>query len=632
MENRLIHEKSPYLLQHAHNPVEWFPWGEEAFQKARSEDKPVFLSIGYSTCHWCHVMEHESFENDGIAGILNSRFVPVKVDREERPDIDRIYMTSLQAMGESGGWPLTMFLTPTLKPFYGGTYFPPEQRYGRIGLAELLGRISDVWTSERNKVEESAGTLAAFLDDASHSIRGKSLPALEVLDRCFEQLHSTFDQTNAGFGNGAKFPRPVTLEFLLRYYHRTGVQEAVVMAEKTLDAMATGGIRDFLGGGFHRYTVDPEWRVPHFEKMLYDQAQLVSVFLNGYLVTRKQAYADVIRSSVGYLLRDLRHPAGGFFSAEDADSPKPDAPEEKGEGAFYLWTKQEVVDVLGEKEGRVFALRYGVDDEGNASVDPHHEFAGKNILHISDDAGSLSKVLHLPEPALEDLLSRSREKLFARRLERPRPFRDEKILTAWNGLVIGALARAGSALLDRTMLDAAESAAEFVLNHLRDKASGSLLRRFSDGEARFEAHLEDYAFFVQGVLDLFESTGNARWLAIAKDLTGRMIALFLDNDSGGFFETATGDGSVIARLKEHYDGAEPSGNSVAILNLLRLATLVGLPDWRDVAERALMAFSTVLDQQPVAMPNMASALDRFFGPATEIVLVGPREECSDTIA
>ncbi|HTX99401.1 MAG TPA: thioredoxin domain-containing protein [Bacteroidota bacterium] len=629
--NRLIHEKSPYLLQHAHNPVDWFPWGQEAFHKARSEDKPLFLSVGYSTCHWCHVMERESFENTTIAEILNERFVPVKVDREERPDIDRIYMTALQAMGESGGWPMTMFLTPALKPFYGGTYFPPMQKYGRIGLVELLQRISDVWRMERSKVEESAGNLALFLQDVSGAVRGDALPGKSALDQCYEQLRSTFDSVQGGFGHSAKFPRPVVLEFLLRYYSRTGVPAALTMVEKTLDAMADGGIFDHLGGGFHRYAVDPEWRVPHFEKMLYDQAQLIDVFLSGYLVTRKSLFAEAVRSTADYLLRDMRDSQGAFYSAEDADSLTSSDSDEKGEGAFYLWTKKEILEILGEHDGGILSLRYGVDDEGNATVDPQGEFAGKNILHISEDVETLSKIAGLSEEELKALLSRGKETLHVQRSKRPRPFRDEKILSAWNGLVIGALARAGSVLKSTSYVDAAKAVADFVLQSLRDKSSGRLLRRFRDGLAGLDGHLADYSFVVHGLLELYSATGESRWLSPARELTETMIELLHDKEHGGFFETALGDPTVIARLKEHYDGAEPSGNSIAVLNLLRLAALLDRPEWRTIAEKTLAAFSPLLAQQPVAMPNMMSALDQCLGPASEIVLVGPRND-STTMA
>ncbi len=626
MANRLKNEKSPYLLQHAENPVDWYPWGEDAFERARAEDKPLFLSIGYSTCHWCHVMAHESFENPSIAALLNEKFIPVKVDREERPDVDRVYMTALQAMGESGGWPLTMFLTPSLRPFYGGTYFPPEQRYGRIGLPELLQRIDLVWHTERDKVEESGNSIATFLQEVSHAADGSTMPGSDVLHKCFDQCRGSYDPAYGGFGSGAKFPRPVTLEFLLRYYHRTGKPEAVEMVQKTLNAMASSGMRDHIGGGFHRYAVDPEWRVPHFEKMLYDQAQLINVYLNAYLVAHDPIFAEVIHSTAEYLLRDLRDKGGAFYSAEDADSSKPEKPSEHGEGAFYLWTKKEVIEVLGERDGRIFALRYGIDEAGNATVDPQQEFLGKNIPYGADDSSAIAKVAGLTETEVESILDRSREKLLHRRSTRPRPLRDEKIVAAWNGLTIGALARAGSALGNRGYVDTAKEAATFVLTNLKDDATGRLYRRYKDGEARFEGQLEDYAFVVQGLIDLFESSGETKWLVAARELLEKALGLFLDEAHGGFFETTGEDRTVIARMKEHYDGAEPSGNTVAVMNLIRLASLLGKGQWRDLAEKSLRAFSSLLQEQSVALPGMISALDRFIGPSSEIVVVGGQEE------
>ncbi|HEX9006289.1 MAG TPA: thioredoxin domain-containing protein [Bacteroidota bacterium] len=621
--NRLINEKSPYLLQHAHNPVDWYPWGPEAFQRAHEQGRPIFLSVGYSTCHWCHVMERESFENETIAALLNEYFVPVKVDREERPDVDRVYMTSLQAMGQDGGWPMSMFLTPDLKPFYGGTYFPPESRYGRAGFPDILRRVHEIWASEREKVEESANGIFSFLSDTADAAGGRQLPGAAVLNLCFEQLERSYDDTAGGFGKGAKFPRPAALGFLLRYYHRTRRPEPLQMVETTLQAMARGGICDHVGGGFHRYTVDRAWRVPHFEKMLYDQAQLAEVYLDLFQLTGNTEYASIVRSILEYVRRDLTDPQGGFFTAEDADSPVPERPEEQGEGAFYLWTRTELIDLLGENDGRLFCLGYGVEAEGNAPFDPQHEFTGKNILYVAESPGALARNLGKDEREVEQSLSRARARLLEARSKRPRPLRDDKILTSWNGLMLGAFARAGAILDDSLFLHTAERAADFLLTRMVDPVSGTLRRRFRKEEARFEGHLDDYAFLVAGLLQLFQASGAGRWLEQAVRLTEGMIAGFADLDRGGFFDSPGTDPSVLVRLKEQYDGAEPTGNSVAAMNLLTLAGFTGKDEWRRLAERTITAFAGILERQPVMMPNMAAALGTLLSPPSEIVIAGP---------
>ncbi len=620
--NRLINEKSPYLLQHAHNPVDWYPWGPEAFQRASTERKPIFLSVGYSTCHWCHVMERESFENESIAALLNEYFVPVKVDREERPDVDRVYMTALQAMGQDGGWPMSMFLTPELKPFYGGTYFPPESRYGRAGFPDILRRIHEIWTSEKDKVEQSADGIVGFLSDTAGAAAGRLLPGAPVLDLCAEQLRGSFDEASGGFGRGAKFPRPAALAFLLRYYHRTRRPEALRMVEQTLQAMACGGIRDHVGGGFHRYTVDREWRVPHFEKMLYDQAQLADVFLDLFQLTGNREYAAVVRSTLEYVLRDMTGPEGAFYAAEDADSPVPERPDEQGEGAFYLWTRAEVIGLLGESDGRLFCLGYGVEAEGNAPFDPQQEFAGKNILYVAEPAAALARNLGKDERDVAESLARSRTRLLAARSGRPRPLRDDKVLTSWNGLMLGAFARAGVILEEPVFLQVAGRAADFVLTRMVDPADGMLRRRFRGDEARFDGHLDDYAFFTAGLIQLFQATGEARWLERAVAITERMIAAFGDPQRGGFYDSPGTDPSVLVRLKEQYDGAEPTGNSVAAANLLSLAGFTGREEWRRLAEETITGFAGVLEKQPVMMPNMASALGRLLAPPSEIVVAG----------
>lgn len=619
--NRLILEKSPYLRQHAHNPVDWYPWGEEAFAKASAEDKPIFLSIGYSTCHWCHVMERESFEVDSIAGLMNRYFVNIKVDREERPDVDKVYMTALQAMGENGGWPMSMFLTPDRKPFYGGTYFPPESRYGRMGFPELLRRIHDVWDTQRDRVRESAEGLTALLRDIpARQQRSDSLDE-GIRALCFEQAVQGYDAKFGGFGGGPKFPRPAVLMFLLRHYHATGDARALTMVEHTLRMMSNGGLYDHLGGGFHRYSVDGEWRVPHFEKMLYDQAQIVSALVDAYQVTHDEFYARIARETLSYVLRDMTDDEGAFYSAEDADSPLPDAPDEAGEGAFYVWTNKEIERSLGE-DAKAFTFHYGVEETGNALNDPQHEFTGKNILYVARSMAETAAFVKRGEEDVARSLDRSRSILFDVRAQRPHPHRDDKILTAWNGLMISAFARAAQVLGSREYEHAAVRAAGAVLSRLYDEQSGTLLRRYRDGEAKFEAHLDDYAFFTQALLDLYETSFDPKHLALARKLTEKQLELFWDGATGGFFDTSGKDTSILVRMKELYEGAEPTGNAVAAMNLFRLSHLTGNIEWRKKAEMTVAACGELLTKAPFTMPLMVSAFTFSTGNVKQIVLAG----------
>jgi uncharacterized protein YyaL (SSP411 family) len=611
-------EKSPYLRQHAYNPVDWYPWGEEAMNRAREEQKPLFLSVGYSTCHWCHVMERESFENDSIARILNQYFIPVKVDREERPDIDRVYMTALQAMGQNGGWPMSMFLTPDLHPFYGGTYFPPESRYGRAGFQDILLRIHEAWINERTKVMESATRVTTFLREAANAGTGAAQPGEEVLHRDFAQFQKAYDGAFGGFGRGPKFPRPAVFQFLLRYHRRTGNTTALDMTTHTLQKMALGGLCDQIGGGFHRYSVDGEWRVPHFEKMLYDQAQLLEVFLDVYRLTRDDLYAAVARGIADYVIRDLCHPEGAFFSAEDADSPRPEDPTEAGEGAFYVWSRREIERLLGDDAG-VFCLYYGVEEEGNAPIDPQHEFTGRNILYVASSVEDTARISGRMPDRVRLILARARRLLFETRSRRPRPHRDEKIITGWNGLMAGSLARAGAVLGRDDYTSAGAAAARFVLARLQTSGA-RLLRRFSDGEARFDAQLQDYAFLIQGLLDLFTFEGDGDWLQAALELAGTQETEFRDERLGGYFDSAGDDPTILVRMKELYDGAEPSGNAVTAMNLIRLARLTGDPRWESRARATVEASGGALGSQPVAMPAMAAAVSDLLSPGEQIVL------------
>ncbi|HLG95465.1 MAG TPA: thioredoxin domain-containing protein [Bryobacteraceae bacterium] len=616
MTNRLISEKSPYLQQHAHNPVDWYPWGEEAFAKARAENKPIFLSVGYSTCHWCHVMERESFENDAIAALLNRFFVPIKVDREERPDIDRIYMTYIQAATGSGGWPMSVFLTPDLQPFFGGTYFAPDTRYGRPGFGMLLERIAQTWDNERDRVIESSREAVSQLERYTAGPPSSGTPEGTALDAAFQYFRRTFDSEHGGFGDAPKFPRPVVFDFLLRYYVRTHRQEALDMTLETLRAMADGGMHDQLGGGFHRYSVDERWLVPHFEKMLYDQAQLAVSFLEAFQITHDDFYATVARSTLDYVLRDMTHPEGGFYSAEDADSVvDPAHPEVKGEGAFYIWTAAELQEVLGPVLYGPFAKYYGVEDNGNVDQDPHGEFTGKNILYVREQ----------PDPYIAAQLQEAKAKLLEIRSQRIRPHLDDKILTAWNGLMISAFAKAAQVLDEPRYLAAAQRAAQFILSRLYDAGSTALHRRYREGEAAIPGFLDDYAFFIAALLDLYEADFDPRRIELALALTAKMQQQFEDAGQGGFFSTAEGDASLVLRLKDDYDGAEPSGNSIALLDVLRLAHISDRPHLRESAERTLRALGPKISAQPVAVPAMLVALDYYDSTRREVVIAGPRE-------
>ncbi len=608
--NRLANERSPYLQQHANNPVDWYPWGPEAFEKARREEKPIFLSIGYSTCHWCHVMERESFENGKTAELLNRDFVAIKVDREERPDIDRIYMSYVQAATGSGGWPMSVWLTPDLQPFIGGTYYPPENKYGRAGFPLMLERIAKAWREERERIVESSASVVEQLREQA-DLGQAGLPEEPALERGFLHFRRTYDSRLGGFGGAPKFPRPVVLNFLLRYYARTKNEEALEMVVETLRAMAKGGMHDQLGGGFHRYSVDEYWFVPHFEKMLYDQAQLAISYLEAFQITHDDWFANVARRTLDYVLRDMTNAEGGFYSAEDADSTiDPAHPHEKGEGAFYVWTLEEIEGITGKTAARHLAYRYGVEEHGNVRNDPHAEFTGKNILF---EAHSIEEAEHHFEADVKHEMEEACAKLLAERGERVRPHLDDKVLTAWNGLMISAFAKAGDVLGEQKYADAAQRAKDFVLKEMyRD---GMLLRRYHSGDAAIPGFLDDYAFFVQALIDMGE-------IALATELTEKQCALFEDAGRGGFFSTALGDATLILRMKEDYDGAEPSGNSVAAMNLLRLARITGREDFEKAGTAALNAFASRINQAPYAAPQLLAAYEFSRNPPKQLVLAG----------
>ena len=632
--NRLASEQSPYLIQHADNPVNWYPWGDEAFAKARAEDKPIFLSVGYSTCHWCHVMAHESFENAAVAAVLNEHFVSVKVDREERPDVDRVYMAFVQATTGSGGWPMSVWLTPDLKPFYGGTYYPPASRWGRPGFVDILQEVARIWRVDRQKVVESADAVVSGLRERAGSPASSSEPAADVLPRIVMQFRASYDPRHGGFGDAPKFPRPSELLFLLREHARTGDPEALRMVRGTLSAMAAGGVRDHVGGGFHRYSVDAAWRVPHFEKMLYDQAQLVLAYVEAAQASGDPFYLEVAEDTLAYVRRDMTGEGGGFYSAEDADSVPPehaaDAQPHKAEGAFYLWRAQELDELLGD-DRLVVARRFGVEANGNAPADPQQEFVGKNLLFVAHSLEELAKQFDKTPEAIAELLNRSRAAMFRVRSQRPRPHLDDKVLTAWNGLMIAAFARFARVVAAlgpeeraaaRPYLDAARRSAAFIRDRLWNDKRQTLLRRFREGRAEIDGYAEDYAYLVFGLLELYQADPEPAWVEWASTLQRRQDALFWDDQEGGWFSTTGNDPTVLMRLKDDYDGAEPSASSVSVLNLLLLSHLVDDSEWRDRIERTLRLFGSRLAQAGRAVPMMAAALSAYAAGPRQVIIVG----------
>jgi uncharacterized protein YyaL (SSP411 family) len=622
--NRLAQEKSPYLQQHKHNPVDWYPWGKEAFEKAREEDKPIFLSIGYSTCHWCHVMERESFENDDIAGVINRYFVPVKVDREERPDVDRIYMTFVQATTGGGGWPMSVWLTPDLKPFFGGTYFPPDSRWGRPGFRSVLEQLATAWQTDRAAIVKSGHDVLEELKKHV-GVEGPAYTVDEgVLDSCYYHFRRSFDARYGGFGSAPKFPRASAFNFLLRYHKRTSNEEARAMVLFTLREMAKGGMMDQLGGGFHRYSVDARWFVPHFEKMLYDQAQIATSYIEAFQISGEEEFAATARLTLEYVLRDLTNSNGGFYSAEDADSViDVSRPHEKGEGAFYIWSRDEINRAVGAPAAEWLCFRYGVEDGGNVTEDPHGEFRGKNILYRARAIAETAAKFGQAEGEVERAIAVAEAKLLGERSKRPRPHLDDKILTAWNGLMISAFAKAARALRSQRYLEAAQRATSFVERELY--RNGELLRRYREGEAAIEGFLDDYAFFAHALLDLYEADFDGSHIHVARGLADRMLDRFEDRENGGFYSTVAGDASLVMRIKEDYDGAEPSGNSVAISMLLRMAQLTGEDRYRETAEKALRAFGARMRGTPTALPQMLVALMQSMTPPRHVLFSGDRD-------
>ncbi|WP_036196773.1 thioredoxin domain-containing protein [Mariprofundus ferrooxydans] len=597
--NALIHESSPYLLQHAHNPVNWLPWGEEAFALARMQDKPIFLSIGYSTCHWCHVMEHESFEDSQVAEVLNRYFIAIKVDREERPDIDAVYMHAAQLMNVSGGWPLNLLLTPDKKPFYAATYLPKEGRFGRMGLIELAQRVGVMWKQDRQRIEASANSISSALTD-SIAVAKTGAMDMALVDAAYRDTAQRFDKVSGGFGGAPLFPSPQRLLFLLRYGILKDQPQALTMVKESLTAMQRGGIHDQLGGGFHRYSTDAHWLLPHFEKMLSDQAMLMMAYAEGWKATGDASFAATARDTAEYLLRDMRDKQDGFYTAEDADS-------EGEEGRFYLWSADEIRHVLGRRAD-AFMKAYGVEADGNFSDEASHEKTGANILHRTGEM----------DPAA---FAAEREKLLASRAKRVRPFRDDKVLADWNGLTIAALAITGRILDEPRYIEAATKAADFILHNLR-RDDGSLLHRWRRGEAGIAGQLDDYTDMVWGLTELYEATFDARWLKQALALNHIMLSRF-KAEGGGFYQVERSD-DLIARPMQGFDGALPSGNAVAMHNLLRLSRLTGDAALAKQAAAVAGHFSDMAEQAPSGLLHLLSAELLAESPGKEVVLVGDR--------
>ena len=594
-------------MQHAYNPVDWFAWGEEAFEKAKAEDKPVLISIGYSACHWCHVMEHESFENEETARLMNENFVNIKIDLEERPDVDQIYMTFVQLTTGHGGYPLNVFLTPDKLPFFGGTYFPPSPRYQMPSFPQILTSVAEAFRHKREDLLHSANEVLSEIRRVglTEVASGVEL-SNDQLDAAFQSFEKSFDRKNGGFGDAPKFPPPMSLELLLRYHKRTKNEKALEMVTKTCQKMANGGIYDQLGGGFHRYTVDAVWLVPHFEKMLYDNAQLAKIYLHVYQITKDEFYKRIAVETLEYVKREMLDPRGGFYTAQDADS-------EGVEGKFFVWTPEEIEALLGE-DAQVFNFYYDVSEEGN--------FEEKNILNAKNSLAETAEVLKISENELNETLERGRAKLFAEREKRVKPFRDEKVLTAWNGLMLATFAEASAILDSDEYLEIAKQNADFILENLQ--TDGFLLRTYKDGEAKLNAYLEDYANFADGLIELYQVSGEIKYLGEAKRLTDLMIANFWDEDAGGFFFTASNHEELLMRTKDFYDNATPSGNSVAIDLMLKLSHLVSEEKYREFAIKVLQLVAPQIRRYPQAFGRVLSALEFYFGSVKEIVVLGEK--------
>ena len=605
--NKLINETSPYLLQHAHNPVDWYAWGEDAFEKAKAEDKPILLSIGYSACHWCHVMEHESFEDVETARIMNDRFVSIKVDMEERPDVDQIYMNFVQLTTGHGGWPLNVFMTPDKIPFFGGTYFPPERRFNMPSFQQVLLSVAEAWRDRRDELLHSATEVLGEMRRIGMAEFAPAGLSKEQLDTAFQSFVKSFDAANGGFGGAPKFPAPMSLEFLLSYHKRTGNEEALKMVLKTCGEMANGGIYDQLGGGFHRYSVDAVWLVPHFEKMLYDNAQLARIYLHAFQVTKDEFYKRVAVETLEYIKREMLDAKGGFYSTQDADS-------EGVEGKFFVWTPDEIRKILGEEDARIFGFYYDVSEHGN--------FEEKNILNVRNSPEISAQQLGVSIEDIQQILQRGREALFAEREKRVKPFRDEKVLTAWNGLMLATFAAGAAILGSEEYLEIARRNADFVLENLQQ--DGRLLRTWKDGKAKLNAYLEDYANFTNGLTELYQVSGEVKYLREAKRLADTMIAEFWDAEAGGFYFTSSDHEELLMRSKDYYDNATPSGNSAAAEVLLKLAHLLGDEKYEKLAVTVLRLVAPQIRRYPQAFGKNLSVLEFYLNPTKEIAVIGEK--------
>ena len=607
--NRLIHESSPYLSHHAHNPVDWYPWGEEAFARAKRENKPILLSVGYRACHWCNVMARESFEDEAIAQLMNDNFISIKVDREERPDLDAIYMNAVQMMTGSGGWPMTVFLTPEGRPFYGGTYFPPADRYGMPGFPRVLISVAEAYRTRRDEIENQAEGMLSELKRLNRVVapKGESEGGLsyEIADHAANHLLRTLDPVYGGFGNKPKFPPSMSLQFLLRHYHRTKEAGALNAVELTLKKMASGGMYDQLGGGFHRYSVDERWLVPHFEKMLYDNALLSRVYAEAFLATGDEFYKRIAVETLDYVAREMTDRNGGFYSTQDADS-------EGEEGKFFVWTPEEVVELLGAEDARLFNRYFDVSEMGN--------FEGHSILHIDEDIDVIARLMRVSRERLIEAVERGKRILFEAREERVKPYRDEKILTAWNGLMMRSFAEASRAFDRDDYLQIAIRNADFLLTRLR--RDGRLLRAHKDGESKLNAYLEDYAYLIDGLLSLYEASFDLNWFVEARALTEKMVAEFWDAEAGGFFFTSADHETLITRTKDFYDNATPAGNSAAAGALARLSLLTGEDHYREMAETIIRLMKPTMTRAPGAFGHLLSALDLLLASPYEIAVVG----------
>ena len=619
-KNRLSKEKSPYLLQHEDNPVDWYPWGEEAFEKAMKEDKPIFLSIGYSTCHWCHVMAHESFEDNEVANLMNEVFINIKVDREERPDIDGVYMEVAQMITGRGGWPLTIIMTSDKQPFFAGTYIPKESRYNSLGMMELVPRIKEIWENDRGNIDETISRIKEALSETSF-VDGQEDLSLDSVDLAFSQLSQRFDEKRGGFGSAPKFPSPHNLMLILRYWKRTGDEWALFMVEKTLQAMRNGGIFDHIGFGFHRYSTDAEWLLPHFEKMLYDQASLMIAYGEAYQITKKQEYADVAREIFEYVTRNLTSAEGAFYSAENADS-------EGEEGKFYIWSKREIEDIIkDENEASIFMKVFNIHDEGNFEDEATREKTGMNIPYLREKVGPGTDI-EMSREELKVLLDKIKTNMFIRREQRVRPSLDDKILTDWNGFMIAALSKAGAILGDAKFIETSERALKFIIDTMLDDES-NLYHRYKDGEVIIRAFLDDYAYLVWALLETYEATFKPEYLELARNLTADMLEHFWDENEGGLFFTGTYSEELLVRKKDAYDGAMPSGNSVAALNLIRLARFLGDTELEEKTAETIQAFSGIIPRAYTGFSMMLNAVEFAHGESYEIVIAG-NPESEDT--